>query len=105
MTRSYTERHFDLNAREWVYEAEWSFTVYHGDNEHFTVCRDGAVKTVLVEESWEYVYGLRKSKVLAMGGARGLFDFIDKELADSDLSVWAWKVLKHCFFTCKEAKK
>lgn len=105
MTRSYDERRYNLKTREWEVVATWSFTAYPKNNERLTVCRNGEAKTVCVEENWNFVYSLQKSKVLATGGAHGLFEFIDKELFADDLSTFAWKVLRHCFFDCKAAKQ
>lgn len=103
MTRSYEERHFDMNNREWTVDAVWSFAVYAGDDEHFTITRNGESKTIQVEKDDSFVVGLRKTKILASGGAHGLFDFIDKALFEDFNTSWAWKTLKHAFFICKEA--
>ena len=103
MTRSYEERHFNMNGREWIVDAVWSFATYPGDNEHFTVTRNGESKTILVENDVSFVIGLRKTKILASGGAHGLFNFIDNALFEDFNAVWAWKALKHAFFTCKAA--
>lgn len=104
MTRSYGETRYNIENKEFEHVAHWSFTIYPGDNNHMTVCRDGVIKTVFVEESGEYVVALRKQKILAIDGASGLFEFLDNELARDSFSCWAWRTLKHCFFTCKEAK-
>lgn len=104
MTRNYDETRYNLDAKVFELVARWSFTVYPKDNEHITVSRDGVAKTILVEECGEYLVSLRKSKVLAIGGASGLFNFLDKELYEDEFSCWAWKTLRHCFFDCKEAK-
>lgn len=103
MTRSYEERHFDMNSREWNVDAVWSFATYAGDNEHFTVTRNGETKTVLVENDYSFTVGLRKTKILASGGAHGLFEFIDNALFEDFNTAWAWKTLKHAFFVCKAA--
>ena len=102
MTRSYEERHFDMNSREWIVDAVWSFAAYTGDNEHFTVTRNGESKTVLVKNDYSFTVGLRKTKILASGGAHGLFEFIDKALFEDFNASWAWKTLKHAFFVCKK---
>lgn len=44
MTRRYTETHFNEETREIENVAEWSFSIYPGDNQTFTVCRDGVAK-------------------------------------------------------------
>ena len=103
MTRSYQEARYDMQHGCWEIVANWSFTVYPGDNEHLTVSRNGEVKTVRVQSSNDNIYGLYRTKVLAMGGAHGLFGFMDKELFADNLSTFAWKVLRHCFFDCKAA--
>lgn len=103
MTRSYEERHFDMQSREWIVDAIWSFAVYTGDNEHFTVTRNGEAKTVFVEDDISFAVGLRKAKILSSGGAHGLFNFIDNALFEDFNTSWAWKTLKHAFFVCKSA--
>ena len=103
MTRSYKERHFDMNAHEWIIDAVWSFATYAGDNEHFTVTRNGESKTVLVENDCSFTIGLRNAKILASGGAYGLFQFIDNALFEDFNTSWAWKALKHAFFVCNAA--
>ena len=103
MTRGYQERQYNMQAREFEKVADWTFAVYPGDNEHLTVSRNGVVKTVRVEDCSEFVYSLKCTKVLARGGASGLFEFIDKELYNDEFTCFAWKVLRHCFFDCKAA--
>lgn len=103
MTRGYQERRYNMQAREFETVADWTFTVYPGDNEHLTVSRNRNVKTVRVEDCSEFVFSLKRTKVVAQGGASGLFEFIDKELYRDEFSSFAWKILRHCFFDCKAA--
>lgn len=103
MTRRYTEGHYNMETKQTEKVADWSFSIYPGDNKHFTVYRDGVVKTVRIVEDSEFVYKLQKTQVKARDGAEGLFKFVDDELARCSASCMAWKVLKHCFFDCKAA--
>lgn len=103
MTRAYIEEHYNMETRQMEKEADWSFSVYPGDNKHFTVCRNGVVKTVRVVEDSEFVYKLQKTQIKAREGAEGLFKFVDDELARCSASCMAWKVLRYCFFDCKAA--
>lgn len=40
-------------------------------------------KTVMIHESDEFVYQIRKDYINAIGGAAGLYEFLKRELADS----------------------
>lgn len=103
MTRAYTETTWNIEKNEREVVADWSFTIYPGDNNHITVCRNGVTKTVKVVEDREFVYKLQKTQVKAIDGANGLFNFIDKALFECFMDSMAWKVLRHCFFDCKAA--
>lgn len=103
MTRRYEETTYNRETKQVEHVADWSFTVYPGDNTHITVCRDGVVKTVKVVRDSELVYRLQKTQVKAIDGAEGLFNYLDRELFESPSSCLAWKVLRHCFFDCKAA--
>lgn len=103
MTRRYEETTYNRETKQFEHVADWSFTVYPGDNKHITVSRDGVVKTVRVVTDSDFVYKLQKAHVRAKGGATELFDFIDKALYEKFMDTMAWKVLKHCFFDCKAA--
>jgi len=104
MTRAYEETRINLKTMEREHVANWSFTVYPGDNTHLTVCRDRIVKTVEVRESNEFVFRLLKTRIEAIGGANGIFKYIDNELFREASACFAWQVLKHCFFECRRAK-
>lgn len=72
MTRRYEETIYNRETKQFEHVADWSFTVYLGDNNHITVSRDGVVKTVRVIADSEFVYKLQKTQVRAKGGATGL---------------------------------
>lgn len=97
MTRRYSEKHYDLETRDFKVEAEWSFTTYPGDNKTFTVCRNGIVKSINVVDDPEYSYKLTKNKVIAKDGAAGVFKFVDDALYNGFMECLAWKILNHCF--------
>jgi hypothetical protein len=103
MTRRYEEEHYNRKTDKMEHTADWSFTIYPGDNNHLTVSRDGVTKTVKVVPDIEFVYKLQKTQVRAIGGAEGLYNFLDRELFECSTSCMAWKVLRHCFFDCKAA--
>lgn len=44
---------------------------------------NGFVKSVLIKDSGEFVYQIRKKYINAIGGAAGLYEFLKRELADS----------------------
>lgn len=103
MTRRYEETTYNREEKQIEHIADWSFTVYPEDNYHITVSRNGVVKTVKVITDSEFVYKLQKTQIKARGGAKGLFEFIDKALFEDFMASLAWKVLRHCFFDCKAA--
>lgn len=102
MTRIYEETRYDKEADALVHVANWSFTVYPGSSEQFTVCKNGVAKTVRVEDCGsEFVYKLLKTKIKAQGGAHGLFERLDQWLSEKFEECHAWKVLRWCFDTCR----
>ena len=82
---------------------EFSFAVYPGDNEHFTVTKNGIYKTVKITCDPSYVYKLQKSKISARGGALGLFEYIDKCLFENFCECHAWKILDFIIESTKSA--
>lgn len=102
MPRIYKEVKYDRELDALVHVADWSFTVYSGNSEQFTVCKNGAAKTVRVEDCGSgFVYKLLKTKVKAQGGAHGLFERLDRWLSEKFMEDHAWKVLHWCFDTCR----
>lgn len=57
-------------------------------------CGD-VVKTVTVRKSREYVYKCTKTGVSAIGGAKGLFDYITGALPHGLFEVYAWQAIGH----------
>lgn len=102
MTRSYIENRFNPDTKQSDFVAKWSFSVYPGVNNCMTVCRNGVAKTVKVSDDDLNVYKLQKTQVKAIGAASGLFKFLDDALFNGFAECLAWKVLNHCFFSCKE---
>lgn len=105
MTRCYDEYMINMETRQRELVAKWGFMVYPGDNNHLSVSRNGIVKTVYVEESTEFVFKLLKTKIKAIGGASGIFNQLDNWLYEDFCNSFAWKVLRHCFYDCKEAER
>lgn len=102
MTRIYEERCLNLETMEFEHVANWSFTIYPGNNCALTVCRNGVVKSVQVKENPRYVFRLLKTRIEGIGGATGIFKYIDDALFNNFCADFAWKILKHCFYDCKE---
>lgn len=103
MTRNYTQTRYNRETKQLEDVANWSFSVYPGDNDHFTVCKDGIVKTIKVKSDWDFTYKLQKTQVKARDGASGLFKFVDWALSEKIMERNAWQVLDWCFDTCKAA--
>lgn len=81
----------------------YTFAVYHGNNEYFTVTRDSSQKTARVCDSSDFVYKLRKSSILASGGAHGLYRYIDKCLYTGFCNCLAYKVLDYVIDSSTDA--
>lgn len=74
----------------------FTFTTHEGNNNLLTVTKNGASKTVYIEDCGaEYVYKLMKTRIKARHGASGLFEFIDKALAEKFMDCHAWRILDH----------
>lgn len=74
----------------------FTFAIYAGNNNIFTVTKNGKPKTVYIEDCGaDYVYKLAKAKIKAKNGARGLFDYIDKALFENFAACNAWKILDY----------
>ena len=92
MTRNYT----DCNGNR------FSFTVYPENNDFFTVTRNGITKTVRIIENGEFCYKLLKTKILARGGAVGLFKWADNYLYNGFCECLVYKVLNYIIDTMAE---
>lgn len=82
---------------------KFSFAICPGDNEHFTVAKNGIYKTVKITSDPSFVYKLQKSKISARGGAIGLFEYIDKCLFENFCECHAWKILDFIIDNTKSA--
>lgn len=63
-----------------VITTDWQLSIYD-DKDLLTITRNGKSKTVKVENNYKgLVLKIMKTKVLASGGAKGLFDFFCERL-------------------------
>ena len=104
MTRSYMEKRINLETMQPEILAHWSFTVYPGNNDVLTVCRNGITKTVEVKDNSGFTYRLLKTRIEGNGGANGIFKFLDDCLFNEFMECDAWRILHHCIETCRAAK-
>lgn len=44
-----------------------------------TACNDKFVKTWRVEDNWDFVFGILKTKIKARGGIEGLHEFVQEQ--------------------------
>lgn len=83
----------------------FAFSLCPGSNNLLTVTKNGASKTVYIEDCGsEYVFKLLKTKIKANHGASGLFEFIDKALTEKFMDCYAWKILDHIADNMKAVK-
>lgn len=82
----------------------FTFSVYPGNNNLLTVTKNGTSKTVTIEDCrGEYVYKLTKSRIKSIGGASGLFEFIDRALFENFMACHAWRILDYVMDEMKPA--
>lgn len=55
----------------------WSISIYNDKNDLLVIGRNGEYKTVRVVSDGEWAVKVMKTRVRAMGGAMGLFNFFD----------------------------
>lgn len=74
----------------------FTITAHEDNNAAITVEKNGAKKTVLVEDcGGEFVYQLRKTRIRARGGAAGLYKFVTDALPLNLFSCSAWHILDY----------
>lgn len=82
---------------------QWSICVPNIDDRVMIVSRNGENKTVIVESDFEWAWKILRDKVLAIGGAKGLFEClvqgIGKSHADYHFTCLEniWKKTKSIF--------
>lgn len=62
----------------------WCICVPNMDDRVMIVSRNGKNKTVIVENTYGWCYKILRNKVLASGGAKGLFNTLVRDLSNSD---------------------
>ncbi len=103
----YTEITWDKERNTFVPVCKWNFAA--SGNSHFIIERgtpDGQWKKKVFEvrDTGEYTYQLLKTRINAMGGAKGLYDFMKSCFDQNFATAFPLKVLNYCFFQMKEAK-
>lgn len=58
----------------------WSIAIYPGNNEIISITRDNETRTYKVTEDHEFCYKVQKTQIKAINGAKGIFDYIDREV-------------------------
>lgn len=83
---------------------KFTFSIYPGNNNLLTVTKNGNTKTAYIEDCGsEYVFKLMKSRIKAMGGASGLFEYIDRALFEKFMDCYAWRILNYIMDEMKPA--
>lgn len=72
-----------------------SVAIYSDNNNIITFTRNGISKTVKVKEDFEYSYKLQKTQIKAVGGARGLYDFIQRHVIDNFAMVYVTRLYNY----------
>lgn len=97
---------FSCADREWDHSVRWHIHVPPLDNIHLFIIREelgaGAAKSVIVEDCYDYIYSVLKTKVKARGGNMGLFKFLDDSLFKDPLDGFAWNCIKTIWKTTKD---
>lgn len=96
--------HTSVNRRYIESVDRFTFAIYPGNNGIMTVTKNGASKTVYIEDCGsEYVYKLMKSQIKARNGAIGLFEFMDRALLENFMASHAWRILDYIMDEMKPA--
>lgn len=61
----------------------WTIAIYPDKNDILTISRNGEYKTVRVISDPEWAVKVMKTQVKASGGAKGLFDLLDRDCSRS----------------------
>lgn len=72
-----------LTKRVGEVKTQWTICVPNMDDRTMIVSRNGENKTVIVENAPGWCYKVMRSKVLASGGAKGLFKRLVRDLTDN----------------------
>ena len=103
MTRRFERFEYNRNTEKSELTHVYTIAIYPGNNDIITITRDGKYKTVRVIECSDYVYKLQKTQIKAIGGATGLFKFIDDHLSEKFAECWAYTIMDHAIDVMKEA--
>lgn len=82
---------------------QWCICVPNMDDRVMIVSRDGKNKTVIVENDHKWAWKIMARKVLANGGAKGLFDCLVRGIGDKHADYHfaclenIWKITKSIF--------
>ena len=103
-TRRFERFEYNRNTEKSEYTHTYTIAIYPGNNDIITITRDGIYKTVKVVECSDYCFKLQKTQIKAIGGATGLFEFIDKHLSEKFAERWAYQIMDHVIDVVKEAE-
>ena len=104
-TRRFERFEYNRNTGKSEYTHTYTIAIYPHNNDIITITRDGKYKTVKVVECSDFVYKLQKTQIKAIGGATGLFEFIDEHLSEKFAECWAYQIMDHAIDVMKEAEK
>lgn len=97
---------FSHKDREYSHSIRWHLHIPPLDNKHLFISREEngetASKSVIVEDCYDYIYSILKTKVKARGGNAGLFKFLDDSLFKNSLDGLAWHCIKTIWETTKD---
>lgn len=104
-TRRFERFEYNRNTEKSEHTHTYTIAIYPHNNDIITITRDGKYKTVKVIECSDFVYKLQKTQIKAIGGATGLFEFLDKHLTENFATCWAYQIMDHVIDVMKEAEK
>lgn len=81
----------------------WTIAIYPYKNDILTISRNGEYKTVRVISDPEWAIKVMKTQVKAIGGAKGLFDFLDRNCSRSS-TAFEFKYLQSIWEMTKGIK-
>lgn len=58
----------------------WIIAIYPDNNSLISITKDRETRTYKVKEDSEFIYSVQKTQIKAINGAKGLFDYIDREV-------------------------